>query len=336
MNTHRLPGLPESVDPGKGVKFGVYARSGGLKAVRALAVGFLLSFTSSALCQGDYGIIYPLAPDPYREVFESIVSGVESGLKRPPHKYRLKEGVQETDIEEWIANNGIGSIVSLGSESLKLCENNPEHVGIVAGAILSPSQSECRVQGGIALAPAPSELFLWLKRLAPQVETVSVVYNENFNQWLVDYGKAAAKDTGLELVAIPAENIQKSAVEHRKLVDSGIGPKHAVWLPQDPYTVDQDNILSELLDASWSQEFVLFSSNPAHVKRGVLFALYPDYVAMGVRLGRMAAQPAVKDSSIKPLNDVLIAVNLRAANHLKLNLSNSEIRGFDLTFPASR
>lgn len=109
-------------------------------------------------------------------------------------------------------------------------------------------------------------------------------------------------------------------------------------MPQDPHTVDQ-NTLPDLLRKAWDQEFVLFSSNPAHVQRGALFGLYPDNVAMGERLGRMALALAegkpLKNSSIEPLSDLLIAVNVRTADHLRLNLSKGVIETFNLTFPAS-
>ena len=42
------------------------------------------------------------------------------------------------------------------------------------------------------------------------------------------------------------------------------------------------------LEAAWKRRLVVFSSNPLHVKRGTLFALYPDHELMGSALADLA------------------------------------------------
>jgi putative ABC transport system substrate-binding protein len=104
--------------------------------------------------------------------------------------------------------------------------------------------------------------------------------------------------------------------------------------------VDQNTILPFLLKTSWSDGFVVISNNPGHVNRGVLFSLYPDYGNMGKSIGKLAMQVAANGShvsnSMAPLQDVLIAVNLRTAEHLGLVYSSKEQESFDLVFPESR
>ena len=132
-----------------------------------------------------------------------------------------------------------------------------------------------------------------------------------------------------------ADSLEQAARQYQQIIGSDLGQDDAVWLPQDPHTVDQKTILPLLLRQAWNNQFIVFSSNAADVKRGVLFGLYPDFEAMGASLGRLA-RDGIKNPAIQPLTDVLIAVNLRTADHLKLNLNGNVRDTFNLTFPASR
>lgn len=286
-------------------------------------------------------MIHPDAPPPYRDVFEAILSGIEiAGDENMVSTFSLEDDDSTTDIEEWVKNNELKTVVSLGRMGVALCNNMETSIHVVVGAILNPVDLGCESYSGVALTPAPVLLFDRLKRLKPDIDTVTVVYDDQVSSWLLKHAHLAAQKHGLKLNAYPVRNVRQAAQIYRRILSSPPDSSHAIWLPQDPYTVDQKVILPELLKASWDYDFIVFSSNPSHVQRGVLFALYPDYERMGQRLGAIAANRVdlskVKKNHIEPLRDVLIAVNLRTANHLGLNLSNSQISEFDLTFPASR
>jgi putative ABC transport system substrate-binding protein len=90
-----------------------------------------------------------------------------------------------------------------------------------------------------------------------------------------------------------------------------------------------------VLQESWSQDIAVFSSNFVHVRRGVLFSLYPDNVALGKSLAGLAQGMLVSGNDgthgMLPLRDVQSAVNLRTAQHLGINPARQQ--GFDLIFP---
>jgi putative ABC transport system substrate-binding protein len=46
-------------------------------------------------------------------------------------------------------------------------------------------------------------------------------------------------------------------------------------------------ILPLLLERSWEQNLVLFSSKPAHAKRGALFSMFPNHLELGKQLAVM-------------------------------------------------
>ena len=287
------------------------------------------------------GVVYPEMREPYRSIFSAIRSGVKKSVRNSVREFEITKGQGPPELNSWISQNEIKTMVSLGKKGLEACAQLPKDMRMVVGAVLAPLQEDdCALYGGIALAPAPDRLFEKLKQLAPNVATVIVVYNAELNNWLIDYARPAAQKWGLVLQTIESEDLLESAQIYQDLIEKGIGNTTAIWLPQDPFTVDQKTVLPILLKESWRANFVVFSSNPAHVNRGVLFALYPDYRAMGERLGKLAVEASQaagnKKTPIQPLQDVLIAVNLRTADHLKLNLTKKQRKSFDLTFPASR
>lgn len=286
------------------------------------------------------GVIYPQMRDPYRGVFEAIISGMENTIHRRVRRFEVSEDTASGSgpVLEWIQKERIKTVVALGKQGLDAAKSLPAEVKVVIGAVLAPPEPE--FEAGIVLAPAPERLFDWLTLLAPQVKKVTVVYNPDINGWLIAFADTAARKHGLVLNSLPARDLRTAAQLYRDLVNSGLDAEHAIWLPQDAYTVDQQTTLPMLLKASWDQKFIVFSSNPAHVKRGALFGLYPDNVKMGERLGRLAIKvdggEEVKKFPIEPLMDLLVAVNVRTADHLQLNFGKNLVETFDLTFPATR
>ncbi|HEY3486731.1 MAG TPA: ABC transporter substrate binding protein, partial [Gammaproteobacteria bacterium] len=210
----------------------------------------------------------------------------------------------------------------------------------ILGALLSPPpKNEASYSGGISLVPDPEIVFEKIQELSLKVRRVIVVYDPATNDWLIQQAKQTAIKNSLELNALPANDLREAANAYAQLQQKGLNETDLVWLLNDPNTVDQNTILPLLLKTSWSDGFIVISNNPGHVKRGVLFALYPDYIRMGESLGKLASQVAANgqnNKSLSPLKDVLIAVNLRTAEHLNLAFSQKEVDAFNLVFPESR
>ena len=86
-------------------------------------------------------------------------------------------------------------------------------------------------------------------------------------------------------------------------------------------------MLPWLLRTAWDEGLPVFSSNVAHVRRGALFALYPDNIGLGHHLGTTAMSMLSSGSSpprgLQALRQVLTAVNVRTARHLGLDLEAS-------------
>ena len=87
-----------------------------------------------------------------------------------------------------------------------------------------------------------------------------------------------------------------------------------------------------VLRAAWDRNLVVFSSNPSHVPKGALFALFPDNNAMGRHLAQQLRKPASASARLLPLEQLDTAINIRTADHLGLGLSAGDAR-FDMVFP---
>jgi putative ABC transport system substrate-binding protein len=100
--------------------------------------------------------------------------------------------------------------------------------------------------------------------------------------------------------------------------------------------MDEQSLLPEVLRETWEKNFVVFSSNLDHVRKGALFSLYPDNFGMGRSLAILALkqiEPGSKLESVNLLRDLLVAVNLRTAEHLGLRFSSQTRREFAMVFP---
>jgi putative ABC transport system substrate-binding protein len=94
-----------------------------------------------------------------------------------------------------------------------------------------------------------------------------------------------------------------------------------------------------VLKESWNRGIPVFSSSYLHVKKGALFALYPNNLELGRTLANSALNVLASDSGkngkqgITPLREVHTAVNLRTASHIGLNIGYQQQRSFDSVFP---
>ena len=139
---------------------------------------------------------------------------------------------------------------------------------------------------------------------------------------------------GLKLEAVVASNVMENAQYYQRIL-SGLGKGDALWLLQRDSSLKDRNVLANILERAWLQDFVVFSNNPSHVKKGALFAMYPDNKALGATLGRLVLGLEKGESNtVAALESLQVAVNMRTAEHLQLGISRTQREQFDLVFPS--
>ncbi len=286
--------------------------------------------------KGAIAVIYPDIGEPYHSIFAKIIEGIREQAKVQINTYPVGPNINTADLSAQLTHDGIKVVIALGRQGLKAASGLEPNIAVVVGGVLSVPESESRNLTGISLTPDPALLFALLKRLLPGTKKVTVVYDPQHNDWLIKLAREAAKAQGLELVTREAHDLASAAHLYEAAFAAADSRQDAIWLPQDATTVDEDTILPLVLKESWSRGVPVFSSSFLHVRKGVMFALYPNNLGLGRDLALSALGALAGESrkrGVSPLREVLTAVNLRTASHIGLNLDYQRQRSFDFVFP---
>lgn len=283
---------------------------------------------------GQIAVVYPDIGEPYRSVFAEIISGIETRTKTQVVSYAVGPATDANILRSLLKAKDVRVVIALGRQGMKAADVLGREFGVVVGGVVGVPESEAKNLPVISLSPDPSVLFARLTSLAPGVRRVYVVYDPRQNAWLIRLAKEAARRQGLELVTYEASDL-KTAVGDYQSILAEADENDAIWLPQDSTTVDEGVVLPMVLQKSWDRRVPVFSSSFGHVRRGVLFSLYPNNAGLGRNLANSAldylSDDAVK-GGVMALKDVQTAVNLRTARHLGLNFSSQLQSSFDLVF----
>lgn len=280
-------------------------------------------------------IFYPQAKEPYRSIYQEIISGINNAASKVNlsvklSEYKLTTKFKTSEIITQLEQKHIKKIIVLGRLGWKLAKKLPAEFNVVSGALpISPNGVS-----GISLITDPAYLFKYLSQVAPQVKRVHVAYSKR-GAWLIELAKKAAKQQQLELNVKLVSSTKEAVSFYQALFNSNVSAQDALWLPLDRISSHDKITLPFILEKAWSKEVVVFSSKPSHAKRGVLFSTYPDNFALGKHLFTMVKeldkQPQQKNFAA--LKSTLLAVNLRTAAHLGLKYSSVQQQQFKLTFP---
>ncbi len=311
---------------------------GQARLILLFVVMALALITTSSACAADedrIAVIYPDISEPYREIFEKIIEGIEGKTGPSAANYPVNDAIDIADLKDSLLHQNVKVVIGLGRQGMKIATALGDGIKLVVGGVLTVPENEAREIPVISLSPDPALLFARMKVLMPATKRVFVVYDPNLNGWLMKLAKEVARAQRLELVAYEAQDMRSAVRFYEEIFSTADGHSDVLWLPQDPTTVEESSILPLVLQESWNQSVAVFSSNFSHVRRGVLFSLYPDNLALGKSLAGLAQDILISGDDgrrgMLPLRDVQSAVNLRTAKHLELN--PAQLHGFDTTFP---
>jgi putative ABC transport system substrate-binding protein len=318
-----------------------------LTIVAFVVIGLFQPLMSAAQT-ATVAVIYPDLQEPYRSVVSSIIEGIQEKIKEPVKLFPLGDDAKPEQLKSAIDPEHIGAIIALGRSGLAAAQQWQGEIPIVVGALLLTPDKKDRGIAGISLAADPEEFFTYLEQLAPAVKRVHVVYSPQNSAWLIQAAKGSANNRNFQLIAYKSADIKSSALIYRDIINKSRPGEDAIWLLPDPVAVDDRVILPLLLRGAWDQNILVFSSNPAHVRRGALFALFPENKEMGKSLAKMTdiyvkermTDIYVKggeeplENNIVPLRDLQAAINVRTAEHIGLSISDEQRQKFSLVFPA--
>lgn len=273
--------------------------------------------------QASVAVIYPEGRGPYNSMLLQVLEGINEQAGAAVAVYPLGQGYDRAGLLKRLNDNNADVVIVLGRRGVEAVQTLGLKKPIVVGA--APLMPEFMAAYGapvstIRLTPDIGLLFAKLREVVPASNRIIVITSASKESWLLRTAYEAARKNNFELTVHEASDIQMAAGLYRRAMGSAReGGADVVWLPPDDESIDIRGILPEILQEAWIHKIPVFCSNPAHVKRGALFALYPDNPKMGRRLAILAMNMAKNGSTmILPAQDVLTAVNMRTAEHLGL------------------
>lgn len=278
-------------------------------------------------------VIYPDMAEPYRSVFTQIIDGIREKAKGAVADYAVGAQPDLNELNKSLRQQDARVVIALGRQGMKVASSLGGNVGVVVGGVLAPDGDGRNVQVN-SLSPDPKLLFSRLKGMMPKVKRIFTVYDPRQNAWIMRLAKDAARAQGVELVTYEVQDLRSAMRAYGEIFDKADSGRDALWLPQDSTSVEEGTVLPMVLHESWNRSVAVFSSSFAHVRRGVLFSLYPDNVGLGRQLAASALDylsSGENRASIVPLREVLMAVNVRTAKHLGIDLDQQE--DIDMSFP---
>jgi len=283
------------------------------------------------------GVVYPDMREPFRSIFESIITGIAEQSGVPIVRLALEADADSAAAGQWLKDQRISAAICLGNRARQVTTPLKDRVPMVIGGVLSSPELQQEGWHGVVLNPDPETLFDELVRLLPEVRRVHLVYAKESDDWLLDLAEKAAKARGIKLVKHLVFTPSAASMTFRRLIGGMDGHTEAIWILQNQAEIGMDALLPYVLKQAWEHLVPVFSSTPNHVQQGALFSVFPDHRAMGHRLvQRLDKMRAGNDDSVPPLEaarDVKLVVNLRTLEHLDIELSQQERDRIELTFP---
>ncbi len=281
-------------------------------------------------------VFYPDTRTAYSATFSDIVAGIGEPYRWRVEAVSVDEGEGETGAPP-VAEPPCPMQIGLGRVGVNHLRPRALQRPTVFGAIQAPLGERAEV-ATISLIPEPQQVLLRLRHFAPTIRNVHLIFNPRRSEAFVALASAAAKRQRLNLIAYESSELKASLQLYRQLFSALDPQRDAVWLIGGDAASQTSAVMPVVLKRAWQRNIVVFSSQPAHAKRGVLFSIYPDYRALGRQLAellsRCARQPRLcRDRAVIPLTALKTAINTKTASRLKLNLDYEHDPYIDLAFP---
>lgn len=301
------------------------------RSIATAVVLVCLLTAETVLAQTRVSVIYPQTSPSVVRLFQTIIDGMATATDVRIQSRAVDTDSRPEDVKAWLAEQRTQVTVSLGELPAAIAEQLTGPGLLVQGAVPLNDNSK----PGVSLSSSPAQMFARLRQIKPDVERVFVVYRPQNTGWLIAAARVAAREQGMDLTVSACEDVQQAVAALGRFVQQARPGRDAIWLTLDP-VVPINQMLPVLLRESWDRQIVLFSNNPMDVAKGALFALYPNYAAMGRQLADYAKRQATRPVSGSPeANEhLLAAVNIRTASHLGVTLGSRQLQAFDRVFPA--
>lgn len=265
--------------------------------------------------------------------YEGVVSGIRDVLQAGTEARVLRVHSFQSDKEDAVSamlaarKDPNAPLVTVGSRATRAALEAPGNAPVIACMVVDAGDLEGEENATGVLLDFPIETQLaWIRRFSPKSQSIGVLYNPAENQARIEEAKRAAESLGLRLVAREVRRPQ----DLPDALDSLAREADLLWGLTDQTVLSRQTAQAILL-FSFRNRMPFTGLSASWVKAGALYALDRDYRDLGAQCGEMAAKvmKGRSPSTLPPAipRKVIYALNLRTAEHLKLNLSSELIDG---------
>ncbi len=294
----------------------------------------LLFFLHITAARGEVLVVYPEAPSPYREVFEQLLIGLARTAGEPLKRKTITATTTAADFQTWKDdNNNPSTMVLLGQHALDLnAKSRPDkrYSTVVGGVVAWPGQVRWP---GVSLAIDPALYLQTLRELMPKLQTVVVYYDARDEPWIAEVRKAAGANPRVEAIAV--NNAGEVARKLERTFQT-LDPKTtALWFGRDTIAYDTEALYPYILRQSWYRRIAVVADAITYVRRGFLFAYYPNYTDIGAELGELVREvkTAGTGTSVRLTRAGQLTLNIRTAQNLSLDVPLSLTQRAKPLFP---
>ncbi len=271
---------------------------------------------------------------PYQRVLEGLrASLTEHGIDAPLSLHSLQ--ADPADAKRALSEarrRANAPLLAVGSAATAAALKMEGDAPVIACMIVNGQDlKDAHNATGVTLEFPLETQFQWMKRFVPRGKTIGVLYNPGENQNQIDAATKVARGLGLRLVAREVNSPQAlpgalASLAHEADVLWGLTDQ-LVLSPQTGEAILLFSLRNRIPFTGLSESWV---------KAGALYALDRDYVDIGAQCGEMtfkvlggtmpSALPATRPRKLT------YAVNLRAAEHMKLQIAPELIEGANQVF----
>lgn len=196
---------------------------------------------------------------------------------------------------------------------------------MASGFIRSMSASGNNLAGASLDIP-PQLQFEAIRSLVPNTKKIGVIYNPQETETVIQQARKAAKEMGLELVAVPISSGDKVPDALRTL-DKSVD---ALWSVADGTTFTPASAEFIFLH-TLRNKLPFMGLSPAFVKAGALLALAIDYQEVGAQCGGLATKILSGENPaslpITTPQRLVLYVNLKTAETIGLKIPSERVKG---------
>ena len=271
--------------------------------------------------------------------YQDVATGFQDFLKKEGiaavfDHYELSGNAgKASEVIRGIMKQPPSLILTIGTLATQTALLEAGDIPIVAGLVtnLDDLRKSKNATGVVLDFPLVTQ-FEWMHKLVPAVKYISVLYNPKENQAKIDAAVKTAEKVGLTLLPKEVETIRALPDALESLARS----TDLLWGINDQLVLSPQTAEAILLFSFRSGvPFVGLSSS--WVKAGALYALDRDYKDLGAQCGELAIKilhgTKASTLAVESPRRILYSLNLKTADHMKLEFSPSVVKNAQQVFP---